>query len=169
MNENVPEILKDCGRLLALGLNKNNIQTQVNSDPKAVNLTISLNEDFHLKIVQNLLQVLNGEYVYIPDEKEFVWTKEILQENDANTDRVMQTTASKITCKFCQLSIDNPQKYSVHLEKHLTDQRKHLLLGGAKLGDDPEKNGIHCLLCSFVTTDLIKFQIHNKRCGAIQS
>ena len=164
MNENVPEILKDCGRLLALGLNKNNIQTQVNSDPKAVNLTISLNEDFHLKIVQNLLQVLNGEYVYIPDEKEFVWTKEILQENDANTDRVMQTTASKITCKFCQLSIDNPQKYSVHLEKHLTDQRKHLLLGGAKLGDDPEKNGIHCLLCSFVTTDLIKFQIHNKDC-----
>ena len=164
MIENVPEILKDCGRLLALGLNKNNIQTQVNSDPKAVNLTISLNEDFHLKIVQNLQQVLNGEYVYIPDEKEFVWTKEILQENDANTDRVMQATASKITCKFCQLSIDNPQKYSVHLEKHLSEQRKHLCLGGAKLGDDPDKNGIHCLLCSFVTTDLTKFQSHNKDC-----
>ena len=164
MIENVPEILKDCGRLLALGLNKNNIQTQVNSDPKAVNLTISLNEDFHLKIAQNLLQVLNGEYVYIPDEKEFVWTKEILQENDANTDRVMQATASKITCKFCQLSIDDSQKYSVHLEKHLNEQRKHLLLGGAKLGDDPDKNGIHCLLCSFVTTDLTKFQDHNKDC-----
>ena len=164
MIENVPEILKDCGRLLALGLNKKNIQTQVNSDPKAVNLTIWLKEDFHLKIVQNLLQVLNGEYVYIPDEKEFAWTKEILQENDANTDRVMQATASKITCKFCQLSIDNPQKYSVHLEKHLSEQRKHLLLGGAKLGDDPEKNGIHCLLCSFVTTDLTKFQSHNKDC-----
>ena len=164
MNENVPEILKDCGRLLALGLNKKNIQTQVNSDPKAVNLTISLNEDFHLKIVQNLLKVLNGEYVYIPDEKEFVWTKEILQENDANTDRVMQADASKITCKFCQLSIDNPKEYSVHLEKHLSEQRKHLCLGGAKLGDDPDKNGIHCLLCSFVTTDLTKFQSHNKDC-----
>ena len=81
MMECIPKILRESGRLLAMGQLSKNIETQVNSDPKAVNLTISLNEEFHFKIVRNIKDALEGTVVYIPDTKEFEWTTKILQEN----------------------------------------------------------------------------------------
>ena len=79
-----------------------NIQTQVNSDPKAVNLTITLKDDLHLKIVQNIQKALSGiSSVYITDEQEFNWTKKLLEENKCDTDRVIKQVETQITCKFC--------------------------------------------------------------------
>ena len=115
--DTIPEILKDCGRLLALGQSSSNIETQINSDPKAVNLTIALKDDFQLKIVQNLQMALSGKSsVYITDEQEYNLTKKLLEQNECKTDRVIKMVATQITCKFCQIENENQSEYIDHLK-----------------------------------------------------
>ena len=151
---NLPNILKDSCRLLTLAQLCTNVDINVNKECNSLNLTVSLKDDFHFKIVQNLSNVLSGKsFVYINNEQEFEMTKYLLEENNCNTNGIINVLPSQITCKFCQITTENVLEYKEHLKYHQKDLKIHYITGQKELiYNDPEKNGIACLICPFAST-----------------
>ena len=106
------DLLKDCGKLLKLGLSSPNITTQINQDPRAVNLVVLLPDEESLKIVQSIQKVLGGKCVYTTSADEYKKSKTILESIDVETNRLLPPVGN--VCEFCQESISSDQADVIH-------------------------------------------------------
>lgn len=111
MSAEEQELLKECAKLLQVAQGSKNIAIQINSDPKALNCTVTLPDEKTLHVVSVLGEILAGNNSRV-DNEIYEKAATALQSINVSTDRLLRIGIK--TCEVCEVLVESD--YIQHLE-----------------------------------------------------